>query len=109
MSGRMPAQCAPPPQVAGLLCKKPCFLHEARWAGLDARIQRHKLRLSCLEPRAWVQRLALFTDFEVKLWARASAAVTRRGDFVSRGDPVPHRLVEPLVVAVKAHVAVTMI
>ena len=25
--------CAPPPQVAGLLCKNHRFLHEARWAG----------------------------------------------------------------------------
>ena len=29
----MPAQCAPPPQVAGLLSKKQRFLLEARWAG----------------------------------------------------------------------------
>ena len=36
---------APPPQVAGLLCKNHWFLHEARWAGHDARIQRFKLRL----------------------------------------------------------------
>ena len=34
---------APPPQVAGLLCKNSWFLHEARWAGQDARIQRYKL------------------------------------------------------------------
>jgi len=26
--------------VAGLLCKNHWFLHEARWAGQDARIQR---------------------------------------------------------------------
>jgi len=40
MSRQRLRNCAPPPQVAGLLCKKPWFLHEARWAGHDARIQR---------------------------------------------------------------------
>jgi hypothetical protein len=37
-SARMHTQaqgCAPPPQVAGLLCKNPRFLHEARWAGQE--------------------------------------------------------------------------
>ena len=46
MSGHTPAQGAPPPQVAGLLCKNHWFLHEARWAGQDARIQRFKLGLA---------------------------------------------------------------
>src|SRR5882672_7120868 len=65
--------------------------------------------LGSLEPGPRVHRLARFADFEIQLRAVTAATVAGGAQGIPRAHSLAHRLVEPLVVPVQAHIAFTMI
>src|SRR6266404_3977909 len=73
------------------------------------RLSANRLRLGRLEPRAGIDWLAAPADLEVQLGPVAAAAVARRGDGIAGGHALTHRLVEPLIMTVEAHVPVPVI
>src|SRR5687768_8635186 len=68
-----------------------------------------RLRGGGLEPGTGVNGAPGLADFEVQRGGLAAAGIPDRGDGVAGGDPLPHLLVEPVVVAVQAEVTVAVI
>src|SRR5262245_38383577 len=66
-------------------------------------------RLLVLEPRARIDGVASFSDFEIKLGASAAAAVACRCDRLAGGYVFAHGFVETVVVAVQTEVALAVV